>query len=114
MLLRTGALYYDIGFVERTADHEAVSTWIAARVLPRFGYSPEQVLIIQGIIMATRLPQSPHTLLEEILADADLDVLGRDDFFSRGQALRAEREALGKLVSDEQSTNLHQPSPIPL
>jgi hypothetical protein len=52
-------------------------------------------------------------LLEEILADADLDVLGRDDFFSRGQALRAEREALGKMVSDEQPTNLHQPSPIP-
>lgn len=102
MLLRTGVLYHDIGFIERSEDHEAVSTCIADRVLPRFGYSPEQVLIIQDMIMATRLPQSPHTLLEKILADADLDVLGRDDFFSRGQALRAEREALGQIVSDEQ------------
>ena len=30
--------------------------------------------------MATRLPQSPQNHLEEILADADLDYLGRDDF----------------------------------
>ena len=30
--------------------------------------------------MATKIPQSPKNHLEEILADADLDYLGRDDF----------------------------------
>ena len=34
------------------------------------------------MIMATRLPQSPHGLLQEILADADLDVLGSAVFSS--------------------------------
>jgi len=37
--------------------------------------------------MATKLPQTPHTLLESILADADLDYLGRDDFFTIGAKL---------------------------
>ena len=30
--------------------------------------------------MATKIPQSPKTLAEKIICDADLDYLGRDDF----------------------------------
>jgi uncharacterized protein len=51
--------------------------------------------------MATRLPQSAHTLPEKILADADLDVLGRRDFFVRNQVLRAELAESGTVFSDE-------------
>jgi uncharacterized protein len=51
--------------------------------------------------MATRLPQTPRTALEEILADADLDVLGRDDFLPRNRALQAEVSALGRPVGDK-------------
>ena len=32
------------------------------------------------MIMATRIPQSPTNLLEQIICDADLDYLGRNDF----------------------------------
>src|SRR5678816_3445426 len=32
------------------------------------------------MIMATKIPQTPHTLLEQIICDADLDYLGRNDF----------------------------------
>ncbi|NJN43809.1 MAG: hypothetical protein HC806_03090 [Anaerolineae bacterium] len=48
------------------------------------------------MIIATRLPQSPRNLLEEILADADLDTLGRDDFFTRSDALREEWANYGR------------------
>jgi uncharacterized protein len=58
--------------------------------------------MIAGMIMATQLPQSPHDLLEEIMADADLDVLGRDDFFPRHDALRAELAASGEPMTDGQ------------
>ena len=34
------------------------------------------------MIMATQLPQEPNSHLEEIICDADLDYLGRDDFWS--------------------------------
>jgi uncharacterized protein len=100
LLLRTAALFHDLGFVERYADNEVVAARLATEVLPQWGYTPKQVQAIDGMIMATRLPQAPRTPLEEILADADLDVLGRKDFFDRNQALRAEMAAHSRPVSD--------------
>ena len=102
LLLCTAALYHDIGFVEQRDDHETIGVRIAREVLPRFGYSPAHIEAIGGMILATKLPQSPHTLLEEILADADLDVLGRDDFLIRSRDLQAELAAFGTPMSDEQ------------
>jgi len=101
-LLLTAAWYHDLGFVKNSAaDHEAVAVRIAAQVLPRYGLSPGQIRVIKGLIMVTHIPQSPATRLEQILADADLDSLGRDDFWSLNQALRAERATLGKSTTDE-------------
>jgi uncharacterized protein len=101
LLVLTAALYHDLGFVEKPQDHEATSARLAAQVLPRFGYRPTQVRAVQGMILATHIPQRPHTPLEEIVADADLDVLGRNDFWARNGALRAEMEALGGAMTDE-------------
>jgi uncharacterized protein len=95
MLLHTAAFYHDIGFVVQRADHEMVGAQIAAETLPSFGYSPAQIEIIHGMIMATKLPQSPCNLLEQLMADADLDALGRADFMIRNQALRDELAAYG-------------------
>jgi uncharacterized protein len=102
LLLRTAAYYHDIGFVERRDDHESTGVRIASVVLPGFGYSPDQIASIADMIMATRLPQSPHNLLEQLLADADLDALGREDFMARNQALRAEMAAFGLPSTDRQ------------
>jgi uncharacterized protein len=95
LLLVTAAYYHDIGFVHTRDGHEAASALIAAEALPSFGYTPAQIEVIRGMIMATKLPQSPRTLLEQLLADADLDALGRKDFFARNQALRDELAAYG-------------------
>lgn len=100
LLLRTAAFYHDLGFVEQSLEHEAIGVRIAAEVLPRFGYSPAHIQVISGIIMVTRLPHTPHSLLEEIMADADLDLFGRDDFFDKNQALRAELAAGGISFTD--------------
>ena len=102
LLLRTAAYYHDIGLVRQRANHEAAGVRIAVAALPRFGYNPAQIRAIGGMIMATRLPQRPRTPLEALLADADLDVLGRADFIHRNQALRAEIEAFGAAVGDAQ------------
>jgi uncharacterized protein len=100
LLVRTAAWFHDLGFVTQGYDHEAIGAQIAAQALPRFGYSPEHIAAIQGMIMATRLPQSPCTLLEQIIADADLDLLGCDDFMLRNQDLRAEMATYGQVMSD--------------
>jgi uncharacterized protein len=90
LLLLTAAYFHDLGFVELRTGHEVVSIRIAREVLPSFGYQPHQIDVIENIIRATKLPQTPHTLLEQIMADADLDALGRDDYFPRNLLLRQE------------------------
>jgi uncharacterized protein len=99
LLLKTAALYHDIGYVEHYLDHEAIGARIASEDLPEAGYSPEQVQIIVDLIMATRMPQSPRTELEELICDADLDSLGRDDFFVVSHSLRLELKEMGIVTS---------------
>lgn len=101
LLLRTAACYHDLGCIIQRSEHEAIGARMAAETLPGFGYAPEHLRVIEGLIMATRLPQTPRTLLEEILTDADLDALGRADFFTRSGDLRAEWTALGDAMTDE-------------
>lgn len=101
LLLRTAAWYHDIGFVEQRVDHEVAGVRIAGTVLPGFGYNRSQIAAIGGMIMATKLPQTPQTMLEQLLADADLDGLGRSNFMERNRDLRLELEAFGFQTTDE-------------
>lgn len=100
VLVGTAAHFHDIGFVTTCIEHEDAGARIVAEVLPHFGYRPDHIQTIQRIIYATRLPQSARNLLERIMADADLDVLGRDDYLVRNAALRAEKAALGITYAD--------------
>lgn len=95
VLLKTAALFHDTGFLHGAQDHEHKSCEIACQYLPQYGYTPAQIEQICGMIMATRIPQMPHNHLEEILADADLDYLGRDDFFVIGNRLYEELSLFG-------------------
>lgn len=95
MLLETAAIYHDMGYIARYARNEEIGASMAREILPQFGYNEEQVAVIYNLIMATQLPQSPQTVLEQILCDADLDSLGRKDFFVSSQALRLELIAYG-------------------
>ncbi len=101
-LLQVGAAYHDLGFTEHPQEHELCSVRIAAQVLPAFGFSARAIERVLGMIMATRLPQSPRHLIERLLTDADLDGLGREDFFTRSAELLAERRAYGRVVTEEQ------------
>ena len=102
LLLRTAAYFHDLGFIVHPSDHEQTGVRIAGEVLPGYGYQPEQVQVIAGLILATKLPQAPHTLLEQILADADLSVLGSNDFLEWNHELRAELETAGRIMTDQQ------------
>lgn len=102
LLIQTAALYHDIGFVSTYEQHEQAGAEICTRTLPGFGYDQEQIKAICRMIMATRLPQSPTNLLEEIIADADLSVLGNGNFFEKNKLLRCELAAHGNNTSCEQ------------
>ena len=102
-LLSVAAAFHDTGFIACTVGHEDVGCELAGSTLPRYGFSDAQIDQIQHMVLATRVPQQPQTLLEAILADADLDALGRPDLFARQRALRQELAATGEGVVDDRT-----------
>ncbi len=99
-LLKSAATYHDAGFVERYDKNEEIGIRMAREVLPKYGYTTKQLDIIDGLIKSTEIPQSPKTHLEQIMCDADLDYLGRDDFHVIADYLRRELREHNKLNSD--------------
>jgi len=89
-LLETAALYHDAGMLIQYNDHETASVDLALDLLPGFGYSKPECDEVTRLIQVTRLPQRPYDHHEQIVCDADLDYLGRDDFFILGFKLRLE------------------------
>lgn len=79
-LIKVAALYHDIGFIEGRENHEERGCKIARKDLPEYQISEEDIDTICGMIMATKIPQNPKNLLEEILADADLEYLSTQNF----------------------------------
>jgi len=90
LLLKTAALFHDIGFLVQYKCNEEESAKLAKKILPQFNYNEDQIERICNMIIATKIPQKPLNLLEEILCDADLDYLGRDDFYKIALTLQRE------------------------
>jgi uncharacterized protein len=104
LLLLTAALFHDSGFLRDQKEHEKASCTIAKEYLPQYNYTADDVERICGMIMATKIPQKPHNLMEQILCDADLDYLGRNDFFTIGDRLFAEL-SMYDIISTEDEWN---------
>ena len=89
-LLRIAALYHDTGFLKTYFNHEEMSCRIFTEDAALFNFSEEDKELVRHLIMATKLPQTPKTMLEKIICDADLDYLGRNDFFTIATGLQKE------------------------
>jgi uncharacterized protein len=100
LLLKIACLYHDSGFLFTYKEHEVAGCNLAKKDLAGFGLSKKQIDVICGMIMATRIPQTPHTKLEEIICDADLDYFGRDDFFPIANTLFLELKARSFVTSE--------------
>lgn len=79
LLLKIAAVFHDSGFLYVYRNHEEKSCEIAMEYL-KDTFNNDDLKRIRGMIMATKIPQTPHNLLEQIICDADLDYLGRNDF----------------------------------
>jgi predicted metal-dependent HD superfamily phosphohydrolase len=66
-LLKTAVLFHDAGFMVQSKDHEMVGCDIVQAELPQFGYTDLEIKRIQGMIMATKIPQTPLNILEQII-----------------------------------------------
>lgn len=103
-LLLVATAYHDCGFLFGHRDHELRGCEIARDHLPKFGFSSTQIELICEMIMATKVPQNPTGTLADILCDADLDYLGRDDFEPVANSLFQELKQLG-IVTDIEKWN---------
>lgn len=108
LLLKTAALFHDTGFTRTYKDHEEAGVEIAREYLPKYDYTPEQIDFICNLIMKTKLPPKPVTLLEQIICDADLDYLGRADFIPVSGNLYRELRERGAIEDDIDKWNLMQ------
>lgn len=79
-LVRIAAIFHDIGFTNGRENHEEKGCEIARELLGHFNVNEEDIKEICGMIMATKIPQSPKNLLEKVLADADLEYLSTENF----------------------------------
>lgn len=101
-ILKVAALYHDTGFLETYANHEVRSCEIFLKDAARYGFNGRDCDLVTQLIMVTKIPQQPKTLLERILCDADLDYLGRDDFEEIGDKLRREFLVFGIVSNDSE------------
>lgn len=99
LLLKTAALFHDVGHTVAYDNHEDHGTVIARDMLPRFNYTSEQIDRICSLILSTKLPPRPSNILEEIICDSDLDYLGRSDFIPVSNTLFEELRAQNKMGS---------------
>lgn len=100
VLLRTAGWLHDIGYAIDPAAHEEASAWEALKLLPRFGYTPEQSRRVAGLIRATMFTYCPGSLMEELMHDADVGRLGSGDFVAQALLFRLELERGGSSFSD--------------
>lgn len=101
-LLKSAATYHDAGFVEDYDKNEPIGARMAEEILPKYGYTAEQIETVKELIYVTEIPHKPKNHLEEIMCDADLDYLGRDDFHPIADRLRQELREHNKINSDRQ------------
>ena len=99
-LLKSAATYHDAGFVEQYDKNEPIGARMADEILPKYGYTEQHIQTIKELIFVTQIPHQPKNKLEEIMCDADLDYLGRDDFHEIADRLRRELKEHGKIDSD--------------
>ena len=109
LLMRIAALFHDTGFLRTYKKHEEASCVILQEMVDTSQFDESEIKLINGMIMATKIPQLPHNLPEMIICDADLDYLGRNDFETISNSLMNEFLAYS-VIKNEQEWNQLQVS----
>ncbi len=100
-LLSAAALWHDTGYVNTYAGHEEVSCLLAKKYLPKYGFTKNEIIKINGMIMATKILQTPTNKLEEIMADADLEYLGTNCVAEKAHLLFKELQSLTPSLNEK-------------
>ena len=100
-LLKTAAIFHDAGFLESYHHNEPIGARMAEEILPQYGYTEDHIQTIKELIYVTQIPHKPTNILQEIMCDAHLDYLGREDFEEIADKLRRELKERAIITSDK-------------
>jgi predicted metal-dependent HD superfamily phosphohydrolase len=101
--LEIAAWFHDTGYDKGPEQHEERSAEYAARFLKDLDYPPQYIDIVAGCIRATKLPQRPIGLLQQVICDADLSHLGEKSYWMRTARVRQELVVTqNRLMSEEE------------
>lgn len=94
--------FHDVGYIDKWEQHEQRGAEQAEGFLTERGVDQATIDAVKGCILATKMPQSPVGLLQQIVCDSDLYHLGSDDFKDRNRTMRKETEnLLGKNIDKD-------------
>jgi len=100
-IILLAAWFHDSGYTEKTVGHEERSSEIAREFLTAGGYPTAKIDEVVRCILATRVPQTPVDLLEQVICDADIHHLGKKRFTEKNDLMRTEIERReGKPMTD--------------
>lgn len=89
-LLVIAAWFHDTGYDKGPIDHEQRSAHYAKEFLEKYNFEESDINTIQNCILATKMPQSPKNLLEQIICDSDMSHLGKKIYWERCGRIRQE------------------------
>ncbi|GGZ33081.1 hypothetical protein GCM10007049_28390 [Echinicola pacifica] len=104
-ILQVAAWFHDSGCWIGTSlqGHESRGAELAHDFLMQKGLDTTYIERVKGCIQATRMPQSPESVIEKIICDADLFHLGSEHYLDRAIKLREELVNLNLLDISELS-----------
>ena len=82
------AWLHDTGYLQGPINHEEASVKIAGDLFRRLSTPVGKINLINNAILATRIPQSPKSMVDKVLCDADLYHLSEKNYDSKGTLLR--------------------------
>ena len=100
LILRTAALYHDVGFIVNYEHNEQYAVMMAQNNLPKYGYTEEDIRQVCALIWVTSREEGPKNLMEQLICDANSDYLGRVDYPIVANKLRKELAHYQEEMSD--------------
>lgn len=101
LIVMLAAWFHDMGYLEgERTSHESAGADAVLAFAKAQGLPEATGRAAADCILATKMPQQPNNLLEQIVCDADLFHLGSKEFSKRNKLLRTEAElAAGQKIS---------------
>jgi predicted metal-dependent HD superfamily phosphohydrolase len=95
-VVMTASWFHDMGYLTESEDPEQASAKLADSFLIKSNMDTAMIEAVKSCILATKNPQSPANLIEQIVCDGQLFYMGTEHFFEDNKLLRKEWMLLNK------------------